>query len=154
MPTCRTWARSLHRPEPSCSHGPKLLNATKSRPLGSSQSRLLHHPGGVVIVLLLHGGRGLATAGPGHLEAAVSAPELDVLLLGRSRRVQVDDEGEDVGGEDEGDDPLEDCGGVVVVCCHAGGEGHGEDDLDEHEGELDPKGDAEDAVLAVTFSAM
>jgi hypothetical protein len=62
---------------------------------------------------------------------------------------EVDPEGDCVEGEDDGDDPLEDGGGVVVVGEVAAGKGYGEDDLDEDKGELDPEGDAEDAVFAV-----
>lgn len=62
---------------------------------------------------------------------------------------QVDDEGEDVKGEDEGDDPFEDGGDVGVMGEGGAGEGDGEDELDKDKGELYPEGGAEDAVLAV-----
>ena len=137
---------SIQQPAP----GNVNYNTAKLRRLDSSQPCLLHLPSGVIVVRV-QGGRGLAAAGPRHLEAAVPVPELDVLLLGGGSRVQVDDKREDVGGEDEGDDPLEDGGGVVVACGHAGGEGDGEHDLDDDEGKLDPEGNAEDAVLAVAF---
>lgn len=64
---------------------------------------------------------------------------------------EVDEEGEDVKGEDEGDDPLKDGGDVAVVGEGGGGEDDGEGELDEDKGELDPKGDAEGAVLAVPW---
>ena len=69
--------------------------------------------------------------------------------LGADGRVEVDGEGEDVEGEDEGDGPLDGGAGVVVLGpggCH---EGDGEEELDDNEDELDPEGGAQDAVLAV-----
>lgn len=64
---------------------------------------------------------------------------------------EVDVEGEDVKGEDEGDGPLEhgSCvGGLFEV---AGCEGDGEDHLDDDEGELDPERDAEDSVVCIVW---
>lgn len=72
-------------------------------------------------------------------------------LAGAHGRVQVDEEGEDVHGEDEGDEPLEDGGRVEVVREVAGDEGDGEDDFDDNEGELNEEGEAEDAVFAVVW---
>lgn len=72
-------------------------------------------------------------------------------VLGGGGRVQVDVEGEDVGGEDEGDDPLEHGAGVVVAGEGAGDEGDGQQYLDDDEGELNPEGEAQDAVLAVAW---
>lgn len=65
-------------------------------------------------------------------------------------RPQVEDEGEDVEGEDEGDDPFEDGGDVVLLLPGAGGEGDGEAELGEDEEELDPEGDAEHAMFDVS----
>ena len=70
------------------------------------------------------------------------------LLDAPCRGQQVDEEGEDVKGEDEGDDPLEDGGDVLVYAERGGGEDDGEGGLDEDEGELEPEGEAQDAVLA------
>ena len=72
--------------------------------------------------------------------------------LGGGGRVQVDVEGKDVGREDEGDDPLQDGAGVVVLRGGADGKGDGQGDLDDDEGELDEEGDAQDAVFAVVLS--
>lgn len=63
---------------------------------------------------------------------------------------QVEDEGEDVEGEDEGDDPFEDGGDVVLFLPGARGKGDGEAELGEDEEELDPEGDAEHAVFDVS----
>lgn len=62
---------------------------------------------------------------------------------------KIDNKGEDVECEDEGDDPFENGGDVFVVAPVGGDEDDGEDKFDEDECELYPKGDAEDAVLAV-----
>jgi hypothetical protein len=62
---------------------------------------------------------------------------------------QVDEEGKDVEGEDEGDEPLEDGGSVAVAGRVADAETDGHSDFDQDEGELDPEGDAEHAVVAV-----
>lgn len=89
-----------------------------------------------------------------HLEPAGGAAvgrHVQLLLLCAGGRVQVDVEGEDVGREDEGDDPLEHGAGVVVAREGAGDEGDGEQDLDDDEGELDVEGEAEDALLAMAF---
>jgi hypothetical protein len=69
--------------------------------------------------------------------------------LGADGGQEVDDEGEDVKGEDEGNDPFEDGGDVVVVAPVGADEDDCEDELDDDEGGLYPEGDAEDAVLAV-----
>ena len=73
------------------------------------------------------------------------------LALGVDGGPQVDVEAEDVGREDEGDDPLEHGARVVVLGEGAGDEGDGQQDLDDDEAELDPEGDAEDRVRAVAF---
>lgn len=62
---------------------------------------------------------------------------------------QVDDEGKDVQGEDEGDDPFKHGGHVGVVGVGGGCKDDGEDELDEDKGEFDPEGGAEDAMVAV-----
>lgn len=64
-------------------------------------------------------------------------------------RVEVDGEGEDVSCEDEGDDPLEVGRDALVLAEGEDAKGDAQGDLDEDEGELDPEGDAEDAVLSV-----
>ena len=82
-----------------------------------------------------------ADVGVARLEAAGGAG-----VAGAHGGEEVDVEGEDVEGEDEGDGPLEHGGGVGGLLEVAGGEGDGEDDLDDDEGELDVEGYAEDAV--------
>lgn len=64
------------------------------------------------------------------------------------RRQQVDEEGEDVEGEDECHGPFEDSGGVVFLLVAAHAKGDSERDFDQDEGELDPEGEAEDLVLS------
>lgn len=93
----------------------------------------------------------------GRLDTAVVVPRprlprlgaVVAAVLGVDGRVQVDVEGEDVEAEDEGDDPLEHGGGVVEAVLCQDDKGDGQGDGDEDEGELDPEGDAQDAVLAV-----
>jgi hypothetical protein len=67
------------------------------------------------------------------------------------RGEQVDVEGEYVEGEDEGDDPLENRGGVGGLLEVAGAEGDGQNYLDDDEDELDVEGYAEDAVVVVIW---
>lgn len=78
-----------------------------------------------------------------RLSAVVAA------MLGVHGRVQVHVEGEDVEAEDEGDDPLEDGGDVPVLEAVHNNKGDGQADGDDDEGQLDPEGDGEDAVLGV-----
>lgn len=95
-----------------------------------------------VVVGLLHGHRVL---GPGvcRLEEAV------VVGPGADGGQQVEEEGHDVEGEDEGDDPLQHGGHVGASRVVGDGEGDGQRELDEDEDQLDPEGCAQDAVLAV-----
>lgn len=95
----------------------------------------------VVVLLHLAGRGGVVHAGRLVAHAA----------LGFDGGPQVDEEGEDVEGEDEGDDPLEDGGHVVVLAEVVDGEGDGQRQLDQDKGELDPERDAQDAVLAVSY---
>lgn len=79
-------------------------------------------------------------------------PRLDEALsavLCPHGRPQVDGKGQHVESEDEGDNPLEDGGRVAIACPRRGSECDAEEELGEDEGELDPEGDCEDAVLAV-----
>ena len=69
-------------------------------------------------------------------------------LIAPHSRNKIDEEGEDVEGEDEGDGPFEDGRGVVFVFCAGDAEGDGERDFDDYEEEFGPEGGAEDAVLA------
>lgn len=64
-------------------------------------------------------------------------------------RKQIDDEREDVEGEDEGNDPFEDGGDVAVRGEGGRHEDNGKCDLDQDEGQFDPEGDAQDAVVTV-----
>lgn len=71
-------------------------------------------------------------------------------------RQQVDNEGEDISGEDKGNDPLEDGTGVLlrpVVAVMAHTEANGETDLDDDEAELDREADKQDAVLGAVEEA-
>lgn len=69
--------------------------------------------------------------------------------LGLGGGPQVDGEGPDIGGEDEGDDPFQVGGDGPIVGSHIDEEGNGEAELDEDERELDPEGSAEDAKAAI-----
>lgn len=71
------------------------------------------------------------------------------MLLGAPRRgQQIDKEGQDVKGEDEGDDPFE-YGSHILPAVEGGDdEDDGEDYLDDDEDEFKPEGEAQDAVLA------
>ena len=80
------------------------------------------------------------------------ADALGQVVLCADARQEVEEEGEDVEGEDEGNDPLEDGGDVLLGGEHGGGEDDGEDDLDEDEDEFDPEADAQDAVVAVVHA--
>lgn len=95
----------------------------------------------VVVLLHLAGRGGVVHAGRLVAHAA----------LGLDGGPQVDEEGEDVEGEDEGDHPLEDGGHVVVLAEVVDGEGDGQRQFDQDKGELDPERDAQDAVLAVSY---
>jgi hypothetical protein len=64
---------------------------------------------------------------------------------------QVDDEGEDVGGEDEGDDPLEDGSGVTLLDARADGEGDDEGEFEEDKAEFYVEGGAKDPVFSVVW---
>ena len=98
------------------------------------------------------GQRRLATqAHPVVAAAAAAVARRHLVVLGRGGRVQVDIEREHIGREDEGDDPLEHGARVVVAGKGARDEGDGEQDLDDDKGELDPEGEAEDAVFAVAW---
>lgn len=66
-----------------------------------------------------------------------------------NRRDEIDRKAPDVEGIDERDDPLADRGAVVVLPVAEDAEGDGQPDLDQDEGQLDPEGDAQDAVLPV-----
>lgn len=69
-------------------------------------------------------------------------------IFGLYCREEIDEEGEDVEGEDEGDGPFEDCRGVIVFFVACDAEGDGEGDFEEDEGQFDPEGDSQDAVFA------
>lgn len=86
--------------------------------------------------------RRLSTPRQPHLRLAAAVHPVVVVVaaahvLGRGGRVQVDVEGKDVTGEDEGDDPLQHGTRVVVLGEGAGDEGDGEQDLDDDEDELE-----------------
>jgi len=64
------------------------------------------------------------------------------------RRDEIVEEGQQIEGENKGDSPFQDGGGVVFIFEIAGAEGDGEGDFDEDESKLNPKGVAEDGVFA------
>ena len=98
---------------------------------------------GVVIRMVIHVGiAGIVIGLELHLGLAKAA------MLGVNSRYEIDDEGEDVEGEDESDGPFEHCGCVVGTFEVGYSEADGEGDFDQDEGELDPEGEAQDAVLA------
>jgi len=57
-------------------------------------------------------------------------------------RVQVDREGEDVDGKDEGDDPFENGTRVITLRPSCGHERGGQEQCDADEDQLDPEGNA------------
>jgi hypothetical protein len=69
-------------------------------------------------------------------------------------RVQVNEEGDDVEGKDEGDDPLKDGGNVVVFGDAAGDKGDGEAEFDDNKGKLDPERDSKDTVLPMDWKGV
>ena len=71
-----------------------------------------------------------------------------MLLRAPRRRQQIDKERQHVKGKDERDDPFEN--GRDVLAAREGGadEDGGKANLDEDESELEPEGEAQDAVLA------
>lgn len=77
------------------------------------------------------------------------SPALGLVVLAADAGQQIEQEAEDVEGEDQGDDPLEDGGDVALVRPRGADEDSGERDLDQDERQLDPEADAQDAVLAV-----
>jgi len=85
----------------------------------------------------------------GAADGRVVRLEAGARVAGAHGGEEVDVEGEDVKGEEEGDGPFEHGGGVGGLLEVAGREGDGEDYLDDDEDELDPEGDAEDPVGVV-----
>ena len=71
-----------------------------------------------------------------------------VLLGTPSCRQQIDKEGEDVKGEHERDDPLENGRNVLFAVERGGYEDDCKDELDNDEHEFEPKGEAQDPMLA------
>lgn len=71
-----------------------------------------------------------------------------VLLGAPSRRQQIHKEGEDVESEDESDDPFENGPGVLLVVEHGSCEDDRKDHLHDDEDEFEPKGEAQNPMLA------
>lgn len=94
---------------------------------------------------------GLFDASWGFHLASLGLLKAEVPRLGEDGGDEVDEEGEDVEGEDEGYDPFEDGAHVFVVLVVAGAEGDGEGDFDDDESKFNPKGCAQDAVFAIFF---
>lgn len=86
-----------------------------------------------------------------HLPRGHGAEVVPAAVPGGHGRPEVDDEGEDVEAEDEGDDPFQDGGLVEVAAVPRHAEADGEPELDDDEGELHPEGEPEDSVLAVFY---
>lgn len=128
----------------------KPIRAAVGIPIGLVVATTIHRP--------VHGAVQVAiAAGLLHL-ALGGVPDVRVVRLearagvaGAHGREEVDVEREHVEGEDEGDGPLEDRGGVGGLLEVAGREGDGEDHFDYDEGELDVEGDAENAVGVVVW---
>lgn len=76
-----------------------------------------------------------------------------IILMSRlGRREEVNDEAPDVEDVDERDGPFDNGGAVVVSLVSKDAESDCEGDFDEDEGELDPEGGSEDALVAVVDS--
>lgn len=92
----------------------------------------------------------------GHAHLIILLPQRrreTIILMSRLRRRQeIDDEAPDVEDVDERDGPFDDGGAVVVFLVSKDAERYGEGDFDEDEGELDPEGGGEDALVAVVDS--
>ena len=71
-----------------------------------------------------------------------------MLLRAPRRRQQIHKERQHVKRKDERDDPLEDRSDVLAAGEGGADEDRGEGNLDENEDELEPEGEAQDAVLA------
>ena len=65
---------------------------------------------------------------------------------------EIDGETPDIEGVDERNGPLDYCGAIVMFSVTQDPEGKRETNLNEYEGELDPEGNSEVAVLAVVYS--
>ena len=116
----------MARPDATGSHGPQ--SAIRRRSIGIC--RTLHHRTPILGPFEMH--------------------ELRVRMLLRAsrRRQQIHKEGEDVEGEDEGDDPFENGPDVLLAVKGGGDEDDREDNLHDDEDEFEPEGEAQDAVLA------
>ena len=80
---------------------------------------------------------------------ALSYSRISIFWILRLRRGQeIDDEAPDEEDVDERYDPLENGADVVVAESLRDAEDDGEGDFGQDEGEFDPEGDAQDAVLA------
>lgn len=97
-----------------------------------------------ITTTLLHLMRGWATVP--RLSAVVA------IMLGVHGRVQVHIEREDVEAKHQCNDPLDDRSRVIVLVITKHDERNGQADGDENEGQLDPKGDGEHAMLGVVHA--
>lgn len=91
----------------------------------------------------------VAVGGIGLLGISLVPPALGLVVPAAHAGEQVEQEAEDVEGEDQGDDPFEDGGDVAVVRPRGADEDAGQHHLDQDEGQFDPEADAQDAVLPV-----
>jgi hypothetical protein len=69
-----------------------------------------------------------------------------------NRREEIKDEAESPERIDKGNDPLEDCGNVIMIGKRTGSEYDGENEFDDDEEQLDPERDPQNAVLTVVDS--
>ena len=83
-----------------------------------------------------------------HLGARILQLRVRMLLRAPRRRQQIDKERQYVKGKDERDDPLEHRRDVLATREGGADEDGGKGNLDEDESELEPEGEAQDAVLA------
>jgi len=77
------------------------------------------------------------------------SPPLGHVLFRAHRWPQIQHERQDVKGEDQGNDPLDDSGDILVVMPGCGGKDDGKGDLDDDEYQFDPEGETKNAMLAV-----
>ena len=87
-----------------------------------------------------------------HFHSCMDSFSLGNMFLGSDAGEKIDGKTQNVASEDEGDCPLENCGGIAVMCCRAGYESDREDDFKEDEGEFDPERCSEHSVVAVVNS--
>lgn len=71
------------------------------------------------------------------------------MALGVDGREQIKQEGNDVEGKDEGDNPFENGSDVVVLCVGGTCKNDGKHQFNENKGKLEPEGSTQDTMLSV-----